>query len=94
MRIGLRSLVHAWGLCAPGHYCYYPGGLRLGEDYFNLKRGKFQMKKLLAVVTMSMFAVSGAFAASHSKAEAKKDEKKAETKKDDKKSDKKEEKKK
>ena len=49
------------------------------------------MKKLLAILTMSMFAVSGAFAASHmkaaddKKAEAKKDEKKAEAKKDEKK---------
>jgi hypothetical protein len=54
------------------------------------------MKKLLAIVTMSMFAATGAFAASHMKAaDAKKDEKKAEAKKDDKKADaKKDEKKK
>lgn len=48
------------------------------------------MKKLLAMLTMSMFAVSGAFAASHMKAA---DDKKAEAKKDDKKMDKKDEKK-
>ena len=55
------------------------------------------MKKLIAVLTMSMFAATGAFAASHMKAgEAKKDEKmekKADAKKDDKKMDKKDEKK-
>jgi len=55
------------------------------------------MKKLLAIVTMSMFAATGAFAASHMKAaDAKKDEKKAEAKmekKDDKKADKKDAKK-
>ena len=58
------------------------------------------MKKLLAVLTMSMFAVSGVYAASH--AGAKKDEKKAdakmekkaEAKKDDKKMEKKDDKKK
>ncbi len=59
------------------------------------------MKQLLAVLTLSMFAVSGAFAASHmkgaddKKADAKM-EKKADAKaekKDDKKADKKDEKK-
>jgi Ni/Co efflux regulator RcnB len=55
------------------------------------------MKKLLAVLTLSMFAASGAFAGSHMKAG---DDKKADAKmekkmdkKDDKKADKKDEKK-
>ena len=57
------------------------------------------MKKLIAVLTMSMFAASGAFAAAHVKAADdkkadKKMEKKAEVKKDDKKMDKKDDKKK
>lgn len=52
------------------------------------------MKKLLAIVTMSMFAATGAFAASHMKAaDAKKDDKKMEAKKEDKKMDKKDAKK-
>ena len=56
------------------------------------------MQKLLAVLTISMFAASGVFAASHMKAvdDKKADakmEKKAEAKKDDKKMNKKDEKK-
>jgi hypothetical protein len=52
------------------------------------------MKKLIAVLTMSMFASTGAFAMSHAKAgEAKKDDKKMDAKKDDKKMDKKDDKK-
>ena len=52
------------------------------------------MKKLIAVLTMTMFAATGAFAASHVKAgDDKKMDKKMEAKKDDKKMDKKDDKK-
>jgi hypothetical protein len=55
------------------------GALRPGGDQLNWR---IEMRKLLALIMISVFAVSGAYAASHAggKMDAKKDEKKAEKK--------------